>query len=223
MCYNCQPIAELESNNNAITTHQFIMCETIFTNLVRISLKILALVCVDPISGLTNAPLRPRTWAKYSRQSSASGRLLVRHTTSREFWLFIDWSVLDTGRSQAASRVAECPVTCPSRSQDEWLDCPGRRPPLTSCVLSELPTADFTAAVVEALICCLLLLLLDDLLALQWNYLVQQLAEFPAALKGTPLYVLATSYFIDLVIFFLKLFVISIICEFNQPAIEPEK
>lgn len=59
-----------------------------------------------------------------------------------------------------------------------WLPvfCPSCRP------------ADFTAAVVEALICCLLLLLLlllDDLLALQWNYLVQQLAEFLAALKDT--------------------------------------
>lgn len=156
---------------------------------------ILALICAEPISGLTNAPLRPRTWAKYSRQSSVAGRLLVRHPTSREFSLFIDWS-------KAASRVAKCPVTCPSGSQDEWLDCPGRRPPLTSCVLSELPTADFTAAVVQALICCLLLLLLDDLLALQWNYLVQQLAEFLAALKDTQLYVLATSYCIDLVFFF---------------------
>lgn len=28
MCYNCQPIAELEINKNAITTHKFIMCET---------------------------------------------------------------------------------------------------------------------------------------------------------------------------------------------------
>lgn len=53
---------------------------------------------------------------------------------------------------------------------------------------------------------------------------MQQLAEFLAALKDTPLYVLAASYFIDLVIFFfIKLFVILIICEFSQPAILVEK
>lgn len=53
-------------------------------------------------------------------------------------------------------------------------------------VLSRLPTVDFTAAVVEALICCLLLLLLlGDLVALQWNYLAQQLAQLLAALKLT--------------------------------------
>lgn len=92
-----------------------------------------------------------------------AGRLLVRHTTSREFSLFIDSSVLAKPRHVLLS------VQSRVHQEAETSDWTVLKPDYCRLpVLSELPNVDFTAAVVEALICCLpLLLLLDDLEALQ--------------------------------------------------------
>lgn len=159
---------------------------------------------MEPIGGLTNAPLGPRMWAKYGRQSSAAGRLLVRHPTSREFSLFIGWSL----RTAAKLRhVLPCALSRVHHA-DEKSD-------RTSWTQTTVDFLCFVRAADGRLhsCCCqganllfAALLLLEDLLALQWNYLLQQLAESLAALKDRKQCV-GKSYLIGLVIFFINFLV----------------
>lgn len=109
---------------------------------------ILALICVEAISGLTNAPPRPRTWAKYGRQSSAAGRLLVRHPTSTEFLPFIGQTAAAKPRhlSPSVHREAETSDSTLLSTGHHWLP--------VFCLSGRAPTSQLPLSRREFVVCC---------------------------------------------------------------------